>query len=77
MSIDITIGECTCEAKYSIEPHGEGYALYYGRCTHMHGYNLVNLVEPAWNFDEDHLTKLLNLGNQEYKKNPDGGYIAE
>ncbi len=27
-------GECKCAAQYTIEPHGEGYALYYGRCGH-------------------------------------------
>lgn len=68
---------CTCEARYSISPHGDGYALYYGRCGHRHGYNLANMVEPAWNFDPTHIEKLINLGDTEYKKNPDGGHIAE
>jgi len=68
---------CTCEAKFTIEPHGEGYALYYGRCGHRHGYNLINMVEPAFNFDLKHIEKLINLGNAEYKKNPNGGHLAE
>jgi hypothetical protein len=59
---------CTCENKYTIEPHGEGYALYYGRCNHRHGYNLVNMVEPAFNFEPRHIEKLINLGDLEYQK---------
>ena len=68
---------CKCEAKYTIEPHGEGYALYYGRCVHRHGYNLVNMVEPAFNFEPTHIEKLINMGAAKYAKNPDGGHIAE
>lgn len=68
---------CTCEVKYTIEPHGDGYALYYGRCVHRHGYNLINMVEPAWNFEPAHIEKLINLGDKEYAKNPDGGHLAE
>lgn len=72
--------ECNCELKFSIEPHGDGYALYYGRCGHMHGYNLVNMVEPAFNFDPKHIEKLLNLGHKiycdEYPKYGEG-YEAE
>jgi hypothetical protein len=68
---------CTCKALYSISPHGEGYALYYGRCGHRHGYNLANMVEPAWNFDPKHIELLINLGAAEYAKNPTGGHIAE
>lgn len=70
-------GICECEAKYTIEPHGEGYALYYGRCNHRHGYNLVYLTEPSFNCDLKHIEKLINLGNAEYAKNPDGGEWAE
>ncbi len=54
---------CKCEAKYTIEPHGKGYALYHGRCGHRHGYNLVNMVEPAWNFDPKKIEELINKGN--------------
>jgi hypothetical protein len=35
------------------------------------------MVEPAWNFDPKHIEKLINLGDAEYKKNPDGGHLAE
>jgi hypothetical protein len=44
---------------------------------HKHGYNLVNMVEPAWNFEPKHIEKLINLGDAEYQKNPDGGHWAE
>lgn len=40
-----TLLECNMENKYSIEPHGDGYAIYYGRCMHKHGYNLAHLTE--------------------------------
>lgn len=69
--------QCNCEARYSIRPHGDGYALYYGRCDHRHGYNLANILEPAWNFDPEHIEKLINLGNAVYQKDPDGGHVAE
>ncbi len=36
---------CPCVDKYSIEKHGKGYALYYGRCQHRHGFNLCLLSE--------------------------------
>jgi hypothetical protein len=71
------IDQCECEVKFTIEPHGDGYALYYSRCNHMHGYNLANIIEPAWNFDPKHIEKLINLGAAEYAKNPDRGHIAE
>lgn len=70
-------GECKCEDRYTIEPHGDGYALYYGRCVHRHGYNLINMTEPAWNFEPAHIEKLINLGAVEYAKNPTGGHWAE
>jgi hypothetical protein len=73
----LEIFNCKCEPKYTIEPHGEGYALYYGRCNHKHGYNLINMLEPAWNFDPNHIEKLINIGDNVYKQNPDGGHIAE
>lgn len=77
MTVTDPFGKCDCEARYTIEPHGEGYALYYGRCPHRHGYNLVNMVEPAFNFEPRHIEKLINLGDAEYQKNPNGGEWAE
>ena len=76
-SLESLFGDCKCEEKFTIEPHGKGYALYYGRCNHKHGYNLINMIEPAWNFEPYHIEKLINMGNKEYMKNPDGGHIAE
>lgn len=67
---------CECEAKYTIEPHGDGYALYYGRCNHRHGYNLINMVEPAWNFKPAHIEQLLQLGYQTYIKQMDASNDA-
>ena len=58
--------ECNCEPKYTIEPHGNGYVLYYGRCQHKHGLNLIYMADPAYNFDPSHIEKLLNLGNKEF-----------
>lgn len=77
--------ECKCETRYTIEPHGDGYALYYARCGRRHGYNLINMVEPAWNFEPRHLENMLNLGTEVYnaagkiygKGKPLGGYTAE
>lgn len=68
---------CTCEARYTIEPHGDGYALYHGRCVHRHGYNLVYLTEPALNCDLNHIEHLINLGAAEYAKNFVGGHTVE
>ena len=60
--------ECKCEPQYTIEPHGDAYALYYGRCGHSHGHNLAYITEPAFNCDLGHIEKLINLGNIEYQK---------
>jgi len=66
---------CTCESKYTIEPHGDGYALYLGRCGHRHGWNLINMVEPASQFDPKFIENLINLGLIEYQKQQ--GFIQE
>ena len=72
--------DCTCELRYSIQPHGDGYgafALYYGRCDHRHGYNLAYVTDPSFNCDLSHIERLINLGNKEYNKNLTGGHLAE
>jgi hypothetical protein len=69
--------DCVCDPKFTIEPHNDGYVLYYGRCPHRHGYNLVQLIEPAFNFEPKHIERLINLGNAEYQKNCNRGYVAE
>lgn len=82
-SLAALLEPCTCEAKYTIEPHGSGYVLYHGRCNHRHGYNLVYLNDPALNCDLRHIEKLLNLGNEVYHTVAKmyggnlGGYEAE
>lgn len=55
---------CNCDPQYTIEPHGDAYVLYYGRCNCRHGLNLVYLCDPAYNCDFKHIEYLLNLGNQ-------------
>lgn len=72
-----TFNSCSCKSRYSIELHGEGYALYFDRCPHRHGYNLINMTEPAYNFEPKHIERLLNLGAAEYVKNPNKGHLAE
>ena len=39
--------QCECKARYSIEPHGDGHALYLGRCNHKHGFNLGQ-ISDTW-----------------------------
>lgn len=70
------IKPCKCEVKYTIERHGKGYALYYGRCNHRHGYNLANIVEPAWNFNPEHIEHIINVGAALYDKNQHGGNLT-
>jgi hypothetical protein len=51
---------CQCEKKYTIEVHGDGFVLYYGRCPHEHGYNLATIMESA----PDFRTKLVDALNK-------------
>lgn len=39
-----SISICQCSDKYSIEKHGNGHALYFGRCDHKHGYNVLHIT---------------------------------
>ena len=43
----VPMGECHCDEKYSIEPHGNGWALYRGRCNNKHGFNLAHITEAS------------------------------
>jgi len=54
------LSACKCEDKYAIEPHGNGYALYFGRCPHRHGYNLMHITEVDRVDLLSHIEKLLN-----------------
>jgi hypothetical protein len=38
------------KGSWSIEPHGNGFALYSDRSGVAHGLNLVNMIEPDKNF---------------------------
>lgn len=40
---------CQCNDRFSIEPHGDAYAVFYGRCPHKHGYNFMQISEVAFN----------------------------
>ena len=42
---DDVFGECHCPDRFRIEAHGDGYALYRGRCHHKHGLNLAHITE--------------------------------
>jgi len=55
-----TIEICDCKSKYSIEPHGDAHALYFGRCGHRHGYNLARMSDFSFNFEPKELERLLN-----------------
>lgn len=53
---------CRCEEKYSLEEIEEGktWILYFGRCPHRHGYNLVTLSDPSFNFYTEIFLENLN-----------------
>ena len=38
-----------CTDNFSIEPHGDGQVLYYGRCNCKHGYNLCRVDDVSYN----------------------------
>ncbi len=40
---------CECEDKFTIEEHGGGEVLYFGRCDHKHGFNLCHVTEKSYN----------------------------
>lgn len=40
---DLESGVRLMNKKYSVEPHGDGYAIYLGRNKHLHGLNLGQL----------------------------------
>lgn len=61
--IDIIIKdllECVCKPKYSIEEHGDGYAIYWGRCQHKHGVNLAHITECRRKDIIEYFEKALN-----------------
>jgi predicted RNase H-like nuclease (RuvC/YqgF family) len=40
---------CHHQQIFTIEPHGDGQTLYFGRCNHYHGYNLCAVDEVSYN----------------------------
>lgn len=62
---------CECEETYSIEKHGDGHVIYYGRCPHKHGYNLATLTELSYNCDISRLEDCLIRGD--LTRTPIGG----
>ncbi len=54
-----TIEICDCESTYSIEKHGDYYALYFGRCGHRHGYNLAKISDISYNCEIEEIERLL------------------
>lgn len=34
---------CECNDNYTYEAHGDGYAVYFARCVHRHGYNIMDV----------------------------------
>jgi hypothetical protein len=54
---------CNCKEGYTIEKHGDDYALYFGRCNHKHGYNLAKISDIAHNCNLNNIECLLNKAN--------------
>lgn len=61
--------ECKCKNRYSIEPHGNGHAIYWGRCMHRHGANIGHLTECNRKDLIEYFEKALNreVGNDKDK----------
>ena len=48
---------------YSVEQHGDGYAIYHGRSETCHGYNLGNVTEP----DIDRIKEMIRRANRDIR----------
>lgn len=59
-----TFDICDCNYEYSIEPHGDSYALYFGRCSHQHGYNLARISDCSHNCELEEIERLLNRSDK-------------
>jgi hypothetical protein len=51
---------CHCPQEYSIERHGQGWALYLGNCNHKHGLFLAKISE----LDEQRIKDMITLLNR-------------
>lgn len=58
---------CGCNDEYTFEEHGQGYALYFGRCPHRHGYNIANIESMDMEKFDEMLTLLSLYSSQEAK----------
>lgn len=47
--IDEFFKPCDHPQRFTIEPHGDGMTLYFGRCGHFHGYNLGAITDISFN----------------------------
>lgn len=55
------IGESDKIEIYTIEPHSDGYAIYQGRTSKLHGFNLANVSEA----DLPRMQKLIDRANHD------------
>lgn len=55
---------CKCEIQYTLEKHGDGYALYLGRCRHKHGLNIALITEVDPKFNIQNISEALNKFKQ-------------
>ena len=51
---------CRCKEEYNIEKHGDGFALYWGRCDHRHGHNVLHITECTSMDILKHIERKLN-----------------
>jgi hypothetical protein len=56
---------CKCDDRFIIESHGDGHALYFGRCNHRHGFNLGQISDTWPNTLEILNTPMLRIADLE------------
>ena len=54
--------------QFSVEPHGNGYALYYGRSGMAHGLNLMHITELDPKAGEPFLQRIVDCLNAGYSE---------
>ena len=62
-------GTATEDPPYSVERHGNEWAIYCGRTPRLHGYNLAHLTECDEQFAQT-VAKALNLFHQNTQAEP-------
>lgn len=63
---------CQCIDQYSIGKHGDGYAVYFGRCMHRHGYNLCQITDITREDIIKSFAAKLNLPEISFKSDASG-----